>query len=156
MSWNVLADAYAFGQRHHCPSRDLRFEFRLKQAIDILKRAAADLVFLQEVDRVEEWTTALRERLGYETAVARRDRGGQEQEDETPPPDSCVTAWRNMSLVSEERVDYDDDVRDTDRLSKRFRRHNVALVCVLSREGRRFVASNTHVHWDPRRADVKL
>lgn len=156
MTWNVLADAYAFGQRHHCASRDLRFDRRLKQAVNVLKRADADLVFLQEVDRVDEWTLALRDQLGYETAVARRNRDAINEEEESPSPDACVTAWRNMSLVSEERVDYDDDVRDTDRLAKRYRRRNVALICVFSRDNFKFVASNTHIHWDPRRADVKL
>lgn len=155
LTWNVLADAYAYGQRH-CKSQALRFGRRFKQALGVIKRACADVLFLQEVDRLNEWKRALHE-LNYECAVARRD--NRCRGDPFAPPDACVTAWRaeKFQLVSSKEIDYDDDVDGRDRLAKRYRRHNVGLICVLeARDRRHVVFANTHLHWDPEREDVKL
>lgn len=152
LTWNVLADAYASGQRH-CRASALRFELRFPAAAGVLERSRAHVVLLQEVDRLEEWGAAL-EKLGYSWIAARRDRRCRDEA--TSPPDACVTAWRDASLLRHEQIDYDDDVNDDDRLARRYRRHNVGLVCTLERFGRTFVVSNTHAHWDPARADVKL
>lgn len=155
LTWNVLADAYAYGQRH-CKSQVLRFGRRIKHSLAVIKRACADVLLLQEVDRLDEWKRALRE-LNYECVVARRD--NRCRGDPFAPPDACVTAWRKekFQLVSSEEIDYDDDVDGRDRLAKRYRRHNVGLVCVLRGSDRgRVVFANTHLHWDPEREDVKL
>lgn len=141
-TWNVLADAYAFGQ-NHCDRSTLRFERRLERALSILERLDADVLFLQEVDQLEAWTAGLA-KLGYECVSCERSGGA---------PDACVTAFRREWTCCEcRRVHYDDLVPATDRLGGRYRRHNVGLVVRFDT----FVAANTHLHWDPARTDVKL
>ncbi|KAJ8608722.1 hypothetical protein CTAYLR_009665 [Chrysophaeum taylorii] len=150
MTWNVLADAYAYGQQH-CGRQALGFEARLEKAIAAIDRARPDVAFLQEVDRLDEWRAALATVGLTEIRVATRA--------ESYPPDACVTAWRaNVATCeSTRRVAYDAIVDENDRLARRYRRHNVALLCVLRRnDGDVVVVANTHLHWDPDRADVKL
>ena len=147
-TFNVLADQYAYGQRHRGP-KVLDFSRRFDQTRGILERSGADVILLQEADRSDEWVAAL-EGLGYACAVASR--GGAS-------PDACVTAWRApLELVGAPLVErFDDLVPEADALARRFKRRNVGLVVRLRDErGREFVIANAHLHWDPACPDVKL
>ena len=146
MSFNVLADAYAYAQRH-ADRETLRWQRRRRELLNVIRRSKADIVFLQEADHYDDfWRPELAE-LGFASTFVQRDECN----------DGCVTAWtKNVSLVSSKPVRFDEIVKEDDRLARRYRRHNVGIVCVFEIKGRRFVASSAHLHWDPARADVKL
>mmetsp|Transcript_12293 Transcript_12293/g.49524 ORF Transcript_12293/g.49524 Transcript_12293/m.49524 type:complete len:759 (-) Transcript_12293:119-2395(-) len=184
LTFNVLADAYARGQSRHCAAADLTWRARRDALVDVIRRADADVVCLQEADHHATWWTPQLEALGYAVAIAPREQQAARDDDGDLPrsshhdarrrprtdlDDACVTAWRasRFSAVQSPRIErFDDLVADeSDPLAKRYRRHNVGLVCVLrltedddddTGERQIFAVANAHLHWDPTREDVKL
>jgi CCR4-NOT transcription complex subunit 6 len=166
VSYNVLADCYATKERYpYCPSWALEWEQRGPRLIEEILGYDADVVCLQEV-QASHWETFFLPRMqqgGYEGFYLRKTK--KADGDDQGKMDGCATFYRRSRFRVVERYDieYDEFARvdsssqpNQDRVSK----GNVAQVLTLEdllRTRRDHVCVvNTHLFWDPARADVKL
>ena len=103
MSYNVLADRLASGSKFsHATSRVLSFDFRAPRIMSEIEQSDAQVVCLQEVDRVPDWYRPRLQALGMKLMHYKRSgffRG-----------DGIAIAYRNeqMRLLDTVQVDLND------------------------------------------------
>ena len=103
MSYNVLADRLASGSKFsHATSRVLCFDFRAPRIMSEIEQSDAQVVCLQEVDRVPDWYRPRLQALGMKLMHYKRSgffRG-----------DGIAIAYRNeqMRLLDTVQVDLND------------------------------------------------
>ncbi|TDL28494.1 Endonuclease/exonuclease/phosphatase [Rickenella mellea] len=148
MTWNMLAQTLV--RRELFPASDcLKASQREGMLFNEIIRSNADVICLQEVDRLERLTPIL-ESSGYSYAFAA---GPQKKH-------GCLIAFRTAQFekVSDHTVLYDDafvhpEGNSTYRKGSSFRTKNVGLMIALRRidgKSERVVIATTHLFWHPR------
>jgi mRNA deadenylase 3'-5' endonuclease subunit Ccr4 len=127
VTYNILADAYVSPPFYPLTPPGVLVPARRRGALQCrIAALGADVLCLQEVEE-DAYRAILARLAGYEGRYVRKGR---------QKPDGCATFWRDMTLLSERRLEYADDTG------------HVALLLELSWEGRRLGVANTHLKWE--------
>ena len=127
--FNVLADCYAYG--HVPPSVNaplpafLSWDSRKQLLTEVLTSCDADLLFLQEIDHLDDFYSPLLTNLEYSLKYVSRT--GSKQ-------DGCLLAFKNdYELVGYEEVQFDDiaSYLSSDTQRSNVQRFNVAQIALF-------------------------
>ncbi|KAI5124636.1 hypothetical protein M0805_004245 [Coniferiporia weirii] len=149
MSWNMLAQCLV--RRELFPTSDcLKAGQREGMLIEEITKSNADIICLQEVDRLEKFGPALQSAdYAFTYSSGPRKKHG------------CIIAYREdvYEKVAEQTIFYDDVEVRSDGPSERarrgssFRTRNIGLIVSLKRrgsEGEHVVVATTHLFWHPK------
>jgi CCR4-NOT transcription complex subunit 6 len=176
MTYNILAETYATEDQHpYTPTHFRKWEYRREKILEEILTADADIICLQEVEDLqfrEFFVPRLRAR-GYEGQHKLKTRAKNVAHSDAV--DGCATFYRREKFQKEAsfEVEYQtlaiEIIPTGPGLDRTIRRDNIALLLVLqmhsnggSTKGRgpratkRILVCNTHIHWAPAEADVKL
>lgn len=151
MSYNLLADRLAYPHifTHTTPAR-LSFQFRGPRILAEIRASDADILCLQEVDRVSDFYDGMLSALGYKLVHYGRPglfRG-----------EGVAIAFKidKFKLLQTEQINM-DDLGKIYPGGSTFRRANQALLCLFEMKegGRQFVAGTCHLHFNPKLDFVK-
>lgn len=168
-TWNCLADSYVHPKTFHYVDRSvLAWVARAPRVVAELARMRADVLLLQEVDRVEEAVGPFLRGAGYEWVFVRRPGAKR---------DGCLVAWRARALravplppgvrgAREETGAMEvqlDELAGRQALAQdreRFAKGNVAAAVALEPAddggGPLLLVCCAHLYWNFRHRDVKL
>jgi len=176
ISYNVLNEAYATHQMYpYCPSWALDWKHRKNQVLRQVLAHDADIICLQEV-AVQEFSEFFKTELAradYAGVFKPKSRANTMSEKERRTVDGCAIFYRRsrfsfekdygieFSNVAMGRPDMREDVEGFNRVMTR---DNIAVAVKLKAlpnpgfltEAAHLYVVNSHIHWDPRFADVKL
>eukprot|EP00181_Compsopogon_caeruleus_P003058 CAMPEP_0184680406 /NCGR_PEP_ID=MMETSP0312-20130426/3276_1 /TAXON_ID=31354 /ORGANISM="Compsopogon coeruleus, Strain SAG 36.94" /LENGTH=567 /DNA_ID=CAMNT_0027130479 /DNA_START=52 /DNA_END=1755 /DNA_ORIENTATION=+ len=170
LTYNVLAEIYASSQEYdYTPDWALAWTYRQNNLLREIERYNADVLCLQEIqeDHFQSHLFPALARLGFEGIFKSKTREAMGRKGKI---DGCATFFRTdkFTLVENRSLEYDtiararlgDGQQQTQQREalKRLSRGNVASLLILrSREiDRDILVANTHIFWDPEKADVKL
>ncbi|KAL5535579.1 NGL2 [Sanghuangporus sanghuang] len=149
MSWNVLAQCLV--RRELFPTSDcLKANQREGMLFEEITRSGADIICLQEVDRLERLGPALESaNYAFTYSSGRRKKHG------------CIIAYKKDEFVktAERTIFYDDiNIRhegttERSRKGSSFRTKNIGLILALQRCGNpshSIVVATTHLFWHPK------
>jgi uncharacterized protein with PIN domain/endonuclease/exonuclease/phosphatase family metal-dependent hydrolase len=154
--WNVLADCYSYGQ---FPSNAdipqfIGWERRRERIANSIAKCDVDVLCLQEVDHFADFYEPFLNSLNYESVYLQRPNR----------PDGCLIAYnrQKFEMKAYDEVQFDDIAAfmRSDSSRAKMKRFNVAQITLLQPRGdvgnqNAFVASNTHIYWNPRQPEVK-
>lgn len=169
LTYNVLAEIYASVQEYdYTPDWALAWTYRRNNLLREIERYHADILCLQEIqeDHFQSHLFPALSRFGYEGVFKSKTREAMGRKGKI---DGCATFFRSdtFSLVEHIQIEYDSIARarlgDGQQAQHRgalarLTRGNVGSLLILrSREtDRQVIVCNTHIFWDPEKADVKL
>ncbi|KNC50185.1 CCR4-Not complex subunit Ccr4 [Thecamonas trahens ATCC 50062] len=168
--YNVLCDAYATEQMYpHTPTWALDWEFRKSLILNEILNMQADIICLQEL-QMKEFDNWLQHELlayGYKGVFKAKSRVRTMHPEKAVLVDGCATFYRTatFTLEAEDDVEFsamamaEPSLRASeDAFNRLLTRDNIALILTLrsNADGHVVVVSNTHVHFDPKYADVKV
>ena len=151
MSYNLLADRLALPRifTESSPAI-LSFQFRGPRILAEIRGSGADILCLQEVDRVSDYYNEVLTALGYKLIHYGRPgilRG-----------EGVAIAYNieKFKLQLVEKIDF-DDLAKIYPAGGQFRRANQAMLCLFETKtnGRKFVAGTCHLHFNPKFDFVK-
>jgi mRNA deadenylase 3'-5' endonuclease subunit Ccr4 len=152
-SLNCLASSYTNPSQMQWLSRDLlAWGHRKISLLEALKTLDCDILCLQECDHYHNGFKEDLEEIGFNSVVALR----------PSRLDGCVTAFKphKLELIVSSVTDFNELVDAHGGDHHRFKKDNIAQICLFqTKEGgapRRVVVANTHLYWNPLRAEVKL
>ena len=151
ITWNVLADCYAYGSSQR--SDLLNFTFRWPKIERALRDANADIYCLQEIDKYDGVYRPFFESIGYTCVYTQR----------PTKEDGCLIAYNPLKHECIRTADvYYDKVADMISVShiaaENYRRHNVGNIVRLRSltQNAEFIVANTHIFWNPAKPEVKM
>ncbi|KAJ3193980.1 Glucose-repressible alcohol dehydrogenase transcriptional effector, partial [Entophlyctis luteolus] len=159
MSYNVLAPMYCTDSRYRDSKAEiLEWDHRRKKILDEISFYSPDFICLQELppSDFKEFFLPSLQKIGYD--------GHFQQKKREHAADGCATFFleARFSLMAVQAFAYNDQLGQdpTPDLQQRLAPFpNIALVCVFQNRQARSLRCrivNTHMHWDPARADTKL
>ncbi|RDL41112.1 DNase I-like protein [Venustampulla echinocandica] len=169
-TYNILCDkACTQALYGYNPSIVLSWEYRREQILNEIQEQDADIVCLQEVDS-ETHYEYLSPKLAYRDYKGvhwPRPRSKTMPEKEAKLVDGCATFYKGSKFILLDKVLIDianiainrpDMKNQHDIFNRVMPRDNIAIMTFLENRitGSRVIVVNTHLHWDPTYADVKL
>ncbi|KAG2178773.1 hypothetical protein INT43_001619 [Umbelopsis isabellina] len=169
-SYNTLCQKYVSAQYAYAPSWALTWEYRKELLIPEILGWNADVLCLQEVG-MGEYENCFRDefkKLGdYDSLFIPKTRAKTMGEKERLVVDGCATFFRSSKfrLLDHHFIEYnqcslrrDDFKKTADIYNRVMTQDNVAVLAMLENKQNkaRILVANSHSHWDPNFADVKL
>ncbi|RDW83427.1 hypothetical protein BP5796_04918 [Coleophoma crateriformis] len=170
LSWNILCDNYVTPQLYgYTASQALAWEYRRELILQEIQGHNADILCLQEVD-----TNTFKEffsmKLAYDDfkgVFFQKTRAKTMSEKDAKIVDGCAIFYKASKyiLLDKHLIDFaniainrPDMKNQHDIFNRVMPRDNIAVVAFLENRltGGRLIVVNTHMHWDPAEADVKL
>lgn len=169
LNYNILADSYVSRTLYgYVPERVLAWQNRRAVILDEITHADADIVCLQELDKVsyDEYFRGNMSKSGYQSYYAQKGRADTAG-DKAPKVDGCGTFWKDKKYVAldkqhlvlgREAVSRPGVRASADMVNRVFMKDHIATVVLLENRmtGSRIIVANTHMFWDPAFKDVKL
>merc|ERR1711862_237576 len=167
-TYNVLAESYATEEQHpYAPSHILKWENRKHKVLDEIIKNDADIICLQEVEgrQFEQFFLPKLREKGYDGIQKLKTRS--KTMSDPGSVDGCAIFYRTSKLRMEDKIDIEYqslayNLPTGPGLDRTIRRDNIALFIILQllpeqqNNTSRHIICNTHIHWDPSEADVKL
>lgn len=175
VEYNVLAPRYATpALYHYCAVWALSWQYRKTLLMKEILSHQAHIVCLQEVqgDHFEEFFQPELSKAGYDGIFKAKKRIHLHGE-ESNTIDGCAIFYKRdrFAMTETYSIDFNEMSRrqTSDRAAlRRLLKGNIALMAVLEdlsppppgsgrrRRKRQLCVANTHIHWDPDFADIKL
>eukprot|EP00656_Telonema_subtile_P051155 TRINITY_DN681_c0_g1_i2.p1 TRINITY_DN681_c0_g1~~TRINITY_DN681_c0_g1_i2.p1 ORF type:complete len:394 (-),score=71.83 TRINITY_DN681_c0_g1_i2:172-1353(-) len=176
ISYNVLNEAYATHQMYpYCPTWALDWKHRKNQVLRQVLSHDADIICLQEV-AVSEFSEFFKTELGrvdYAGVYKPKSRANTMSEKDRRTVDGCAIFYRRSRFTFEKDygIEFSSvamgkaDMRDeTEGFNRIMTRDNIAVAVKLKAlpnpgfltEPLHLFVVNSHIHWDPKFADVKV
>ncbi|KAG1056675.1 hypothetical protein G6F46_003836 [Rhizopus delemar] len=169
LCYNILCQKYATSQAYgYTPSWALNWDYRKELILTEIANYNADIVCLQEVE-MALYEDHFREHfinIGYDSVFFPKTRAKTMTEKERRGVDGCATFYRTsrFGLVKYEFIEYNQkalqrpDFKSADIYNRVMNKDNIAVFTMLEDKitHQRVCVANTHIHWDPLFADVKL
>lgn len=169
-SFNILCDRACTTQLYgHSPSASLSWEFRRAQILQEIQAQDADIVCLQEVDQesFNEYFCSKLSYNGYKGIFWPKSRAKTMSEKDAKMVDGCATFYKHVKyiLLDKQLVEFASiainkpDMKSQPAIFNRVMpkdQHAVVSFFENRQTGSRMIVTNTHLHWDPRYADVKV
>jgi len=176
ISYNVLNEAYATHQMYpYCPTWALDWKHRKNQVLRQVLSHDADIICLQEV-AVSEFSEFFKTELGrmdYAGVYKPKSRANTMNEKDRRTVDGCAIFYRRSRFTFEKDYGIEfssvamskSDMRGSaEGFNRIMTRDNIAVAVKLKAlpnpgfltEPLHLFVVNSHIHWDPRFADVKV
>ena len=169
LSYNILCEHQATRSQYgYVPQRVLDWDFRKELILDEVRHHDADIVCLQELDKVnyDEFFRSKLSYNGYKGYYAQRSRA-ETLGDNAKYVDGCGTFWKEKKYISldtqhlvfgRKAVERPGGKASADMLNRVWQKDHIATVTLLENRitGSRIIVVNVHVLWDPAFRDVKL
>lgn len=169
-SFNILCDRACTTQLYgHSPSGSLHWDFRKEQILQEIQVQDADIVCLQEVDQesFNEFFCSKLSYSGYKGVFWPKSRAKTMSEKDAKMVDGCATFFKHLKyiLLDKQLLDFasiainrPDMKHQHDIFNRVMPKDQHAVVTFFENRvtGSRMIITNTHLHWDPRFADVKV
>ncbi|KAI7861007.1 Endonuclease/exonuclease/phosphatase [Circinella umbellata] len=171
LSYNVLCQKYATIQAYgYTPSWALGWDYRKELVMTEILRCNSDVLCLQEIE-MSQFEDFFRDRFqeagGYESIFFPKSRAKTMTDDERRSVDGCAIFYKTsrFKLVAHHLLEYGQkalqrtDLKESeDTFNRVMTKDNIAIMILLEdiKSGSRAVVANSHFHWDPQFADVKL
>ncbi|KAG8034933.1 hypothetical protein G9C98_008009, partial [Cotesia typhae] len=181
MTYNVLSSSYANPSMYgYCQPEFLDWQVRGNNVLLEIYRFMSDVINLQEVEmeQFENFFLPHLQTKGYHGQFTPKSRVLTMSEPKKKLVDGCAIFWKaqKFSLVSVKGISYRDLVmqntaRSEDMMNRVCNRDNIGILAVLKtttdawtygppvypNDVEQFlIVANTHLHWDPQYADVKI
>ncbi|KAI8374608.1 Endonuclease/exonuclease/phosphatase [Radiomyces spectabilis] len=171
LCYNILCQKYATSQAYgYTPSWALNWDYRQELLIAELQGWNADIFCLQEVEmgRFEDTLQHhFKEEGDYDSIFYPKSRAKTMSEKERRVVDGCATFYRasKFNIIEHYLLEYNQkalqrpDFKKTEDIYNRvMNKDNIAILTMLENKQtlERVLVANSHVHWDPSFADVKL
>ncbi|KAI9492340.1 Endonuclease/exonuclease/phosphatase [Zychaea mexicana] len=171
LCYNVLCQKYATTQAYgYTPSWALGWDYRKELLMTEILRWNSDVVCLQEIE-MSQFEDFFRDRFqeagGYESIFFPKSRAKTMTDEERRSVDGCAIFYKasRFKLVAHHLLEYSQkvlqraDLKESgDTFNRVMIKDNVAVMIMLQdkKTGLRVLVANSHIHWDPQFADVKL
>lgn len=169
ITFNILCDWYATKQQYpYASEKVLDWERRKRTILNDLRRYDADIVCLQELDKLsyDEFFRSELSINGYKGYFAQKSRADTMGE-QGKFVDGCGNFWKEKKYIcldqqhivyGRKAVDRPGAKASADMLNRVWGRDDIAIVTLLENRmtGSRLIVANTHTFWDPVYKDVKL
>ncbi|KAI9274074.1 Endonuclease/exonuclease/phosphatase [Helicostylum pulchrum] len=171
LCYNILCEKYATSQVYgYTPSWALNWDYRKELIISEVLNYNADIVCLQEVamkQYEEALGDAFKDRGDYDGVFFPKSRAKTMADKERRAVDGCAIFYKasKYDLIEHHLLEYNQkalqrpDFKASDDIYNRvMTKDNVAVMIVLENKETlaRVLVVNSHIHWDPHDADVKL
>ncbi|ORX58917.1 hypothetical protein DM01DRAFT_250806 [Hesseltinella vesiculosa] len=171
LCYNTLCQKYATPQAYgYTPSWALAWDYRKELIVSEILNWNADVVCLQEVEMSQYdgfIGDTLKQQGNYEGVFFPKSRAKTMNEKERQVVDGCATFYKadKFHLVEYHLLEYnqtalkrDDFKRSEDVYNRVMTKDNIAVMTILENKEtlQRVLVTNSHIHWDPAFADVKL
>ncbi|KAF7731767.1 Glucose-repressible alcohol dehydrogenase transcriptional effector [Apophysomyces ossiformis] len=171
LCYNTLCQKYTTTQAYgYTASWALTWEYRRELIISEIISFNADIICLQEVEmnRYDDFFYGeLKRRGGYDGVFYPKSRAKTMSETERGAVDGCATFYKtsrfnvleNFLLEYNQKALQRPDFKKTEDIYNRVMpKDNIAVMTVLENKDTlaRVLVANSHIHWDPSFADVKL
>lgn len=168
-TYNILGDCHVKPDYFKgCPPEVLDWNYRSAILLDEIVALQADVIALQEVE-TQHYHTFFKPTLGvlcrYESIFEPKSKAKFFTPNSRKTIDGCAIFYRadKYKLIYKHLVEYQHialalSCSASDMLNRLTPTDNIGIAVVLEckRTGRRFIVANTHLHWRPDRADVKI
>ncbi|ORZ20569.1 Endonuclease/exonuclease/phosphatase [Absidia repens] len=171
LSYNILCRKYATPQIYgYTPSWALTWDYRKELILSEILGWNADIVCLQEVE-MGQYEDIIGETLkhqgNYDGVFFPKSRAKTMSEKERRVVDGCATFYKadKFNLIEYHLLEYNHnalqrpDFKKSDDIYNRvMTKDNIAVMTILENKETlaRVLVANSHIHWDPLFADVKL
>ncbi|KAL3425187.1 endonuclease/Exonuclease/phosphatase [Phlyctema vagabunda] len=170
LCYNILCDNYVTPQLYgFTPSGALAWDYRKEQILQEIQAHDADILCLQEVDTdtFQEFFSMKLAYGHYKGILHKKTRAKTMNEKDAKIVDGCATFYKSNKyiLLDKQTIDFanvainrPDMKNQHDIFNRVMPRDNIAAITFLENRltGARIIVVNTHLHWDPAEADVKL
>ncbi|CEI93135.1 hypothetical protein RMCBS344292_07377 [Rhizopus microsporus] len=169
LCYNILCRKYATSQAYgYTPSWALSWDYRKELILTELSHYNADILCLQEVEmgNYEDELIEHFAKAGYEAIFFPKTRAKTMTEKERRVVDGCATLYKTsrFKLIEHQMIEYNQkalqrsDFKSADIYNRVMNKDNIAVLSLLEDvvTQQRVLVANTHLHWDPLFADVKL
>lgn len=178
ITYNVLAESYATEEQHpYTPKESLKWENRKIKILEDILEHEPDIICLQEVEmkQFQYFFLPNLQKKGYDGVHKLKTRARVMSDPGSV--DGCSIFYQTSKFKLEEQIDIEyqtlainNNIPPGPGLDRTLRRDNIAIFLVLqilpekgasqraksTTQPRRLLVCNTHIHWDPAEADVKL
>ncbi|KAI9249754.1 Endonuclease/exonuclease/phosphatase [Phascolomyces articulosus] len=171
LCYNVLCQKLATNQAYgYTPSWALGWDYRKELVMTEILRWNSDVICLQEIE-MSQFEDFFRDRFqeagGYESIFFPKSRAKTMTDDERRSVDGCAIFYKasRYKLLAHHLLEYSQTVlqrsdlkESEDTFNRVMVKDNVAIMILLQdiKTGSRVLVANSHIHWDPQYADVKL
>ncbi|KAI8335058.1 Endonuclease/exonuclease/phosphatase [Chlamydoabsidia padenii] len=171
LSYNILCRKYATPQLYgYTPSWALTWDYRKELILSEILSWNTDIVCLQEVE-MGQYEDIIGETLkhqgNYDGVFFPKSRAKTMSEKERRVVDGCATFYKadKFNLIEYHLLEYNHnalqrpDFKKSDDIYNRvMTKDNIAVMTILENKETlaRVLVANSHIHWDPSYADVKL
>ena len=170
LDYNILCEVYSHETQYgYTPAKALSWDYRSKLIIEEIKELNADIVCLQEVNKIT-YEEFLRRELAYDDYKGvfwPRSRARTMPDKEASLVDGCATFFKNRKfiLLDKQVIDFaniainrPDMKGEHDIFNRVMPRDNIGVVTFLENRmsGSRMIVVNVHLYWDPAFTDVKV
>ncbi|KAI7866140.1 Endonuclease/exonuclease/phosphatase [Spinellus fusiger] len=171
LCYNILCEKYATQKVYgYTPSWALAWDYRKDIIMAEIAKWNPDIICLQEVEMglyEDTLREELREMGNYESVFYPKSRAKTMSQKEKRSVDGCATFYRvsKFSLVEDCLLEFNctalqrQDFKKTEDFYNRvMTKDNISVMTVLQTKKtfERVLVANSHIHWDPSFADVKL
>ncbi|KAL0088828.1 Endonuclease/exonuclease/phosphatase [Phycomyces blakesleeanus] len=171
LCYNILSQRYATSQAYgYTPSWALNGEYRKDLLLREISGCNADVICLQEVEMAlyeDVLVEYFKEAGNYDGVFYPKSRARTMSEKEQRAVDGCATFYRasKFNLVENSLLEYtyhalqrSDFKKTADIYNRVMTKDNIAILTMLENRDtlERVLVANSHIHWDPSFADVKL
>ncbi|KAG0162663.1 Glucose-repressible alcohol dehydrogenase transcriptional effector [Apophysomyces sp. BC1015] len=171
LCYNTLCQKYTTTQAYgYTASWALTWEYRKELLISDIINYNADIICLQEVEmnRYDDlFCDELKRRGDYDGVFYPKSRAKTMSETERRAVDGCATFYKasKFNVIEHSLLEYNQkalqrpDFKKTEDIYNRvMTKDNIAVMTVLENKETlaRVLVANSHIHWDPSFADVKL
>ncbi|KAI9333388.1 Endonuclease/exonuclease/phosphatase [Pilaira anomala] len=171
LCYNILCQKYATSQAYgYTPSWALNWDYRRELLVSEILGYNADVICLQEMElgQYQDFFKDHFKKMGdYEGIFFPKTRAKTMSEKERRVVDGCATFYKTtrFRLVDQDLIEYNQkalqrsDFKQTvDIYNRVMNKDNIAVFTMLEDKNtnKRILVANSHIHWDPSHADVKL
>lgn len=159
MSYNLLTSFYATQKSHsHASQEILDFDFRGPRIVEEINSSAAQVICLQEVDRLDFYGPEL-QKIGFQIVRYYRDNTEEGRENPFMKRHEIVIAYRAelLTLIDCQNVPMRDLAAEFTDIEE-FNYENQGMLCLFShRESKKnLIVGNCHLQWNPAKDYVKM
>ncbi|CDS06803.1 hypothetical protein LRAMOSA09328 [Lichtheimia ramosa] len=171
LCYNILCQKYVTSQAYgYAPSWALSWEYRKELILSEIFGCDVDIVCLQELSLdlyEDEFREEFRLRGDYDSVYYPKSRAKTMSGTERGHVDGCATFFKSskFELIEVHLLEYNqkalqraDFKKSADIYNRVMTKDNIAVLTMLENKETldRILVANTHLHWDPSFADVKL
>ncbi|CAO3644494.1 unnamed protein product [Mucor hiemalis] len=171
LCYNTLCQKYATPQAYgYTPSWALNWDYRKELLVAEILGHNADILCLQEMEmgQYEDYFKEQFKKMGdYDSIFYPKTRAKTMSGSERRVVDGCATFFRasRFRLVDHDLIEYNqkaiqrpDFQKTPDIFNRVMNKDNIAVLAMLEDTSthERVIVANSHIHWDPSDADVKL